>query len=480
MNQAIRNSWVIALTMFALVLGSVTYVQFFVADELQANDWNNRQLYQQFGSDRGAILVDGQQIAHSVPSDDQFNYQRVYEPGEMYAHLTGYFSLVYGATALEDVMGEELSGEASELFIDKAMSLLSGNQPKGYSVELTIDPEIQRLAYEALGNQTGSIVVMDPETGDIIAMVSKPSYDPNLLAGHSSSQVVENYQQITSAPNNPLFNRAIEGDLYAPGSVFKIIDTVAALESDEYSPESTLPNPAAMEFPGLDYTLPNFATGGCSAQTEASFAFALAQSCNTPFASIALELGGEAIQQEAQEFGFGQELSIPLRVTPSIFPDGLDDAALAQSSIGQRDVRVTPLQVAMMSAAIANDGVIMKPQLVETVRSPDLQPVSSPEPEVFSTPTSPEIANQITDWMVGVVDEGIGSAAAIEGVEVAGKTGTAELSTPGQNNSWFTGFAPADDPQAVVSIVVSDVDIETGAQFTGPNAKRLLEAVLNR
>ncbi|WP_026535928.1 peptidoglycan D,D-transpeptidase FtsI family protein [Arthrobacter sp. H14] len=480
MNQAIRNSWVIALTMFALVLGSVTYVQFFVADELQANDWNNRQLYQQFGSDRGAILVDGQQVAHSVPSDDQFNYQRVYEPGEMYAHLTGYFSLVYGATALEDVMGEELSGDASELFIDKAMSLLSGNQPKGYSVELTIDPEIQRLAYEALGNQTGSIVVMDPETGDIIAMVSKPSYDPNLLAGHSSSQVVENYQQITSAPNNPLFNRAIEGDLYAPGSVFKIIDTVAALESDEYSPESTLPNPAAMEFPGLDYTLPNFATGGCSAQREASFAFALAQSCNTPFASIALELGGEAIQQEAQEFGFGQELSIPLRVTPSIFPDGLDDAALAQSSIGQRDVRVTPLQVAMMSAAIANDGVIMKPQLVETVRSPDLQPVSSPEPEVFSTPTSPEIANQITDWMVGVVDEGIGSAAAIEGVEVAGKTGTAELSTPGQNNSWFTGFAPADDPQAVVSIVVSDVDIETGAQFTGPNAKRLLEAVLNR
>ncbi|HET8795687.1 MAG TPA: penicillin-binding protein 2 [Arthrobacter sp.] len=480
MNQAIRNAWVIALTMFALVLGSVTYVQFFAADELQANDWNNRQLYQQFGSDRGAILVDGQQIAHSVPSDDQFNYQRVYEPGEMYAHLTGYFSLVYGATALEDVMGEELSGEASELFIDKAMSLLSGNQPKGYSVELTIDPEIQRLAYEALGNQTGSIVVMDPETGDIIAMVSKPSYDPNLLAGHSSSQVVQNYQQITSAPNNPLFNRAIEGDLFAPGSVFKIIDTVAALESDEYSPDSTLPNPAELEFPGLDYTLPNFATGGCAAQTEASFAFALAQSCNTPFASIALELGGETIRQEAQEFGFGQELSIPLRVTPSVFPEGLSGAALAQSAIGQRDVRVTPLQVAMMSAAIANDGVIMKPQLVETVRSPDLQPVSSPEPEVFSTPTSPEIANQVTEWMVGVVDEGIGSAAAIPGVEVAGKTGTAELSVPGQNNSWFTGFAPADDPQAVVSIVVSDVDIETGAQFTGPNAKRLLEAVLNR
>lgn len=480
MNQAIRNSWVIALTMFALIMGSVTYVQFFAADELQANDWNNRQLYQQFGSDRGAILVDGQQIASSVPSDDQFNYQRVYDPAQMYAHLTGYFSLVYGATALEDVMGEQLSGEATELFIDQAMSLLSGNQPKGYSVELTIDPEIQQLAFEALGDQTGAIVVMDPKTGDILAMVSKPSYDPNLLAGHNTGQVVENYEQITSAPNNPLFNRAIEGDLFAPGSVFKIIDTVAALESDEYNPDSTLPNPAEMEFPGLDYTLPNFATGGCAAQTEVSFAFALEQSCNTPFASIALELGGETIREEAQEFGFGQKLNIPLRVTPSVFPEGLEGPALAQSSIGQRDVRVTPLQIAMMSAAIANDGTIMKPQLIETVRSPDLQPVSSPEPEVFSTPTSPEIANQITEWMVGVVDNGIGSAAAIEGVEVAGKTGTAELGVPGQNNSWFTGFAPADDPQAVVSIVVGDVDIDTGAQFTGPNAKRLLEAVLNR
>lgn len=464
--------------MFALILGSVTYVQFFAADELQANDWNNRQLYQRFGSDRGSILVDGEQIAFSQPSNDQFNYQRVYEPGGMYAHLTGYFSLVYGATALEDVMGEELSGEASQLFIDKAMSMLSGNQPKGYSVGLTIDPQVQQLAYDVLGDQSGAVVVMDPQNGDILAMASTPTYDPNQLAGHDTSQVVENYEQITSADQNPLFNRAIEGDLYAPGSVFKLIDTVAALESDQYSPDSTLPNPTEMEFGG--YSLPNYTQGGCAAQTEASFEFALQQSCNTPFASIALELGGERIRQEAQEFGFGEQMSIPLRVTPSVFPEGLEGPELAQSAIGQRDVRVTPLQIAMMSAAMANDGQIMKPQLIETVRSPDLEPVSSPEPEVLSTPTSPEIANQITDWMVGVVDEGIGSSAAIPGVEVAGKTGTAELATPGQNNSWFTGFAPADDPQAVVSVVVSDVDVQTGGQIVGPGAKRLLEAVLNQ
>jgi penicillin-binding protein A len=298
------------------------------------------------------------------------------------------------------------------------------------------------------------------------------------LAGHDTGRIVENFEQITSAPQNPLYNRAIEGDLYAPGSVFKIIDTVAALESDEYSPDSVLQNPQSIEFGG--YSLPNYTQGGCAAQSEATFDFALEQSCNTPFANIALNLGGERIREEAQEFGFGEQLSVPLRVTPSVFPEDVEDAALAQSAIGQRDVRVTPLQVAMMSAAIANDGKVMKPQLVDTVRSPDLEPISSPDPEVFSTPTSPEIANQITDWMVGVVDQGIGNSAAIPGVEVAGKTGTAELSVPGQNNSWFTGFAPADDPQAVVSIVVSDVDVQTGGQIVGPGAKRLLEAVLNQ
>lgn len=479
MNQAIRSSWIVAVAMFALILGSVSYVQFFAAEDLNANDWNNRQLYQQFGSERGAILVGGEPIAFSEPSEDQFNYQRVYDPAEMYAHLTGYFSLVYSASALELVMGEYLAGTADEQFLTGLASLLSGEQPGGASVELTIDPQIQQLAFDALGDQTGSIVVMEPDTGNILAMVSKPSYDPNLLAGHDTNEVVQNFEQITAGEQNPLINRAIGGDLYAPGSVFKIIDTVAALESDEYDPESILPNPVELEFPGLDYTLPNFASGGCASREEADFAFALEQSCNTPFASIALELGEDAIREEAQEFGFGQELRIPLNVTPSVFGEDLDEAALAQSAIGQASVRVTPLQIAMMSAAIANDGVIMKPNLIQTVRTPDLQPIITPEPEVWNTPTTPEIANQITEWMVNVVDEGIGAGAAIAGVDVAGKTGTAELPS-GLNNSWFTGFAPADDPQAVVSIVVADVDIETGAQYTSPSAKKLLEAVLNR
>lgn len=479
MNQAIRNSWVIAVAMFALVLGSVTYVQFFAAGELNANDWNNRQLYQQFGSERGAILVDGQPIAFSLPADDQFNYQRVYDPAEMYAHLTGYFSLVYSASALELVMGEYLAGTTDEQFLTQITSLLSGEQPGGASVELTIDAEIQQMAFDVLGNQTGSIVVMEPDTGNILAMVSKPSYNPNLLAGHDSGEVVENFEQITSTEPNPLVNQAISGDLFAPGSVFKIIDTVAALESDKYDPDSTLPNPAELEFPGIEYTLPNYAVGGCAARDEASFAFALEQSCNTPFASIALELGEEAIRSEAQEFGFGKELRIPLNVTPSVFGQDMDPATLAQSAIGQASVRVTPLQIAMMSAAIANDGVIMKPNLIQTVRTPDLQPILTPEPEEWATPTTPEIANQVTEWMVNVVEEGIGAGAAIAGVEVAGKTGTAELGS-GLNNSWFTGFAPAGDPQAVVSIVVANVDIDTGAQFTSPNAKKLLEAVLNR
>lgn len=477
MNQAIRNSWIVALCLFTLLFGSITYVQFFAADELKDNPWNSRSLYQQFDTDRGAIIAGGQQIAYSKPSDDQFKYQRVYKYPEVFAPLTGFYSL-FNATGLESAMNEHLSGQASQLFYDRLVQIFSGDQPKGGSVELTIDPQIQQLAYDLIGDHKGSIVVMDPQTGAIIAMVSKPSYNPNVLADHNTAKAIKAYDRLASDPDNPLYNRAIGGNLYAPGSVFKIIDTTAALESDEYSPDSILPNPNSLQFGG--YSLPNYQQGGCAARQEATFAFALAQSCNTPFASIALNLGQDTIREEAQEFGFGHELNIPLHVTPSVFPETHSDAALAQAAIGQRNVRVTPLQIAMMTSVIANDGELMKPTLIKTLRAPDLQVLQEFEPEKLRTVTTPEIANQITEWMVGVVDNGIGAGAAVPGVEVAGKTGTAELGVAGQNNSWFTGFAPADDPQVAISIVIEDVDVATGAALTSPNAKKIFEAVLNK
>lgn len=470
--------------MFALIFGAISYVQVVGADELKANPWNRRAILQNYCNDRGAIIVGGSAIAESVPGNESCKFQRKYNQPELYAGLTGYFSRSYGVTGLESAMDSQLAGSSDQLFFDRIGQLFLGNQPKGASVELTIDPKIQKLAYDLIPDgQRGSIVVTDPKTGNILAMVSKPSYDPNLIATQDVAKEQAAYNQAIKVPGVNL-NPSVSGPtgaLLAPGSVFKLVDTAAALNSGKYNADSVLPNPAQMSFPGIQYQLPNYAGGNCYTRNTASFAFALQQSCNTPFASIARDLGENAIAQQASKFGFNSGLGDQLKLdyAKSIFPSDLDAAGLAQSAIGQRDVRATPLQIALMTSAIANGGVQMAPNLIKAVRSPDLRVLDEPKPVALRTSTTPEIAGQITQWMTSVVSEGIASAAGVPGVQVAGKTGTAELGN-GLNNSWFTGFAPANDPQVSVTVVMQGVDITTGAQLTSPNAKKIFEAVLNK
>ncbi len=484
MNQAIRNSWIAAIAMFALIFGALSYVQVIGADELKANAWNKRALLQNYCNDRGAIIVGGTPIAQSVAATESCKFQRTYTQPELYAGITGYFSKNYGLSGLEKAMDGQLAGSSDQLFLDRIGQLFLGNQPKGASVELTLDPKIQKLAYDLIPEgQRGSIVVTNPKTGAILAMVSKPSYDPNLIATQDPDAEQENINALNKIPGINL-NQNVSGPtgaLLAPGSVFKLVDTAAALSSGKYNKDSELPNPAEMPFPGIQYKLPNYAGGNCYTRTTASFAFALQQSCNTPFASIALDLGEKAIADQAEKFGFGQDWGDQLKLdyAPSVFPKDLDQAGLAQSAIGQRDVRATPLQINMMTAAIANGGVQMQPNLIKAVRSPDLRAISEPKPQALRTSTTPEISKQITEWMTSVVSDGIARGAAVNGVQIAGKTGTAELGT-GLNNSWFTGFAPANDPQVAVTIVMQGVDITTGAQLTSPNAKKIFEAVLNK
>ncbi|RKR20107.1 peptidoglycan D,D-transpeptidase FtsI family protein [Arthrobacter oryzae] len=485
MNQAIRNSWIAAIAMFVLIFGALSYVQVVGADELKANAWNRRAILQNYCNDRGAIIVGGTPVAESVPGSESCKFQRTYSQPELYAGITGYFSKNYGLTGLEKSMNDVLAGSSDQQFLDRVGQLFLGNQPKGASVELTLDPKIQKLAYDLIPDgQRGSIVVTNPKTGAVLAMVSKPSYDPNLIATQDAAAEQANYNKLNAVPGINL-NQNVSGPtgaLLAPGSVFKLVDTAAALGSGKYNKDSVLPNPAEMSFPGIDYKLPNYAGGNCYTRTTASFAFALQQSCNTPFASIAQDLGQKAIAEQAGKFGFGQDFGDQLKLdsAPSFFPtEPLDAAGLAQSSIGQRDVRATPLQINTMTAAIANDGVQMQPNLIKAVRAPDLRAISEPKPQPLRTATSPEVARQINEWMVSVVDDGIASRAAVPGVQVAGKTGTAELGN-GLNNSWFTGFAPANDPQVAVTIVMEGVDITTGANLTSPNAKKIFEAVLNK
>ncbi|GAB3268414.1 penicillin-binding transpeptidase domain-containing protein [Sinomonas notoginsengisoli] len=487
MNQAIRNAWVAIAVMFGLVLGAISYVQVIGADDLNKNSLNNRAILQTFCQERGPILVAGKPIAQSMASgSDTCAFQRTY-PGDaaLYAGLTGYYSNVFGSTGLENSLNSTLTGTSDQLLMDRIRQLFLGQQPKGASVELTIDPAIQKLAYDLIPEgQRGSIVVTNPKTGAIIAMVSKPSYDPNQIATQDKAAAQAAMAKIQAEPGINL-NQGVSGPtggLLAPGSVFKLVDTAAALASGKYNKDSTLPNPAEMSLPGSSAKLPNYAGGNCYTRDTADFSFALEQSCNTPFASIAVDLGQDAIGKQAAAFGFGQEAGDQLHLDYSsgVWPQKLDQAQLAQSAIGQFDVKASPLQIALMTSAIANGGVQMKPSLVKSITAPDLRVVSEPKPQVLRTSTTPEIANQITQWMTNVVSRGIAGRAAVPGVKVAGKTGTAELGSSGLNNSWFTGFAPADNPQVQVTVVMEGVDVKTGAALTSPTASKIFEAVLKK
>lgn len=482
MNTALRHVWIAVIALFILVFGALSYIQFFAAKDLNSNPLNTRQLYKNFDLARGAILVGGKPVAESVPSDDQFDYQRTYSDPKLYSFLTGFYSLTYGANMLEGVMDDELTGQSDSQFYKRMVNLLTGQQDEGASVELTIDPRLQRTAYDLIPDgQVGSIIVSEPKTGNILAMVSKPSYDTNLLAVHSGTKASANMAELLKTPGlSPNINPAI-GHLISPGSTFKILDLVAGLESGKYDLNTEYDVPDSITVPGAGKPITNFNEGICKNLTRAKLKFIVAQSCNTPFVAMSQAVGQDALRDVTERFGFGQQLEIPLRVTPSSFPADMDAPELGLSSIGQFDVKATPLQMNMVAMGIANDGVIMKPNLVKQVTAPDLSVLSQPEPEEFSTATSKEIADEVTELMRAPLDGGTAYQADIPGLDIAAKTGTAQLGDgTGRVNSWITGFAPADDPQVAVTIVIQKTDYETGHNLTSPNLKKILEAVFNK
>jgi penicillin-binding protein A len=325
-------------------------------------------------------------------------------------------------------------------------------------------------------------VAIEPSTGRILAMVSKASYDPNLLAAHEPNTVIDQrYQDLLSNPSDPLINRAITGDLYHPGSVFKIVMTAAALQGGDYTPESEFPNPGQLQLPQTSVFISNAEGGSCGGAETATIATALRLSCNIPFAQLGAAMGEDRIRAMAESFGFGQSVSIPMASTPSVYPQGMDAPQLMLSSFGQFDDKVTPLQIAMVSAAIANGGVLMQPTLIDSVTSPDLRVIQQFEPTVFSTPVSPEVSATMVQMLVNGVSNGAASNARISGVDVAGKTGTAENGEGEPYTLWFTGFAPAESPQVAIAVVIENgAPNAFGNKVAAPIAKKVLEAVLNR
>jgi peptidoglycan glycosyltransferase len=483
-NRELKRVSILVLLMFVALFGSTSVIQVLSADSLKDDPRNSRTLYASYSAQRGSILVDGEPIAESTPVDDDFKYQRVYTDGRLYAPVTGYFTLNQGNAGIEGALNDYLSGTANEQFFDQISSIVSGQDPKGASVELTIDPDAQKAAYDALGDNNGAIVVINPKTGAILALVSKHSYDPNDLASHDTQSVIDKYQALLANEDDPLINRAIGGDLYYPGSTFKLIVAAAAIDSGQYTADSELDNPTTLTLPGTTTTITNAEGGTCGGGKTTTLATAVRLSCNIPMAELGLALGQDAIAAKAADFGFGKEIDIPMAATPSTYPTGMDDAQTMLSAFGQFEDRVTPLQVAMVSAAIANGGKEMQPTLVDQIIAPDLSVIDDPQPSEFSTPMSPETAKSITDIMISGVEGGAASNARIEGVQVAGKTGTAQNGGDLPYTLWFTGFAPANDPEVAVAVVV-----ENGAGLgqngfgnlvAAPMGKKVLEAVLNK
>lgn len=480
MNKQLRRVSTFVLLMFVSLFVSTTIIQFFQKDNLQSDGRNARSIYASFQTERGQILVDGEPIAYSEPVDDRYNYQRVYPAGRVYSTVTGYFTVQPSTGGLEGELNSFLTGDSDAQFLDRLNAILTGRDPQGASVELTIDPAVQRAAWDALGDYTGAVVAIDPKTGAILALVSKPTYDPNVLAVHDPEAVEANYQQLLADPNDPLIDRGIAGDLNPPGSTFKLVVTAAALESGQYTPDSTFPNPTSLELPGTSTSITNSADSNCGGGGEATLATALRLSCNIPFAQLAGALGDDAIRDQAARFGFGESFDIPMPSEPSTYPPTESEAETWLTGFGQASVRATPLQMAMVSAAIANGGSLMRPTLVESIVAPDLSVLESLQAQEYSRPLSPENAATLTQMMVDGVSNGVASNARINGVEVAGKTGTAENGPGEPYTLWFTGFAPAGDPRVAVAVVLEDRQTGFGNLLAAPIARAVMEAVLSR
>lgn len=486
MTKELRRLSIVMLAMFLALFVSTSIIQVVQATTLANTPGNTRALYDSYEVQRGTIIASGTAIASSVPSDDVYSWQRQYVDADMWAPVTGYMNPVLdSSTGIERAENGVLSGaDGSQLFsrIDRA---ITGQAPRGSNVEVSLDADVQRAAWSALtdAGYQGAVVAIEPATGRILAMVTTPSYDTNPLASHDTSAVDAAYQQLVADPRQPLSNRAIAGNLNPPGSTFKLVVASAALASGNYTPDSTFPNVAEYTLPQSSNVVRNAGGGTCGGGDEVSIATALRLSCNIPFAELAVALGDDAIREEAEKYGFNSSFDMPLTSTASIYPSTLDAPQTALSGFGQGQVTATPLQMAMVSAGIANDGVVMNPRMVDRVIAPDLSVRSSTDSSEYGRALDSDLAAEMVAMMTANVQDGAASNATIDGVQVAGKTGTAENGSR-PYSLWFTGFAPADDPQVAVAVVVEDGGGRgqngSGNEIAAPIAKKVMEAVLSK
>ncbi|MFF9339158.1 MULTISPECIES: peptidoglycan D,D-transpeptidase FtsI family protein [unclassified Streptomyces] len=484
MNKPLRRVAIFCgLLVLALLLRD-NWLQFVRADELNANPKNRRIQIERYSNERGNIIVDGKPITGSVDSGDKFyKFKRTYADGPMWAPVTGYASQAYDANQIEKIEDGILTGNDDRLFFDRTLAMFTGEKKKGGDVVTTLNGAAQKAAFEGLGNNTGAVVAIEPSTGKILALASTPSYDPASFAGYSDKDE-KAWVGLEKDKNKPKQNRALR-EIYPPGSVFKVVTAAAALESGKVKDiDAATDTPEGWKIPLSTLPMKNH-SGGCA---NASLNEALRVSCNSVFAKLGDDVGVEKMNEMAEKFGFNAEQFTPVRSAASVYDKKADRGGNALSSIGQFNTATTPLQMAMVTAAIANDGKLMKPYMVDQLRAPNLDVIKQNEPEQMSQPVSPENAQKLQAMMENVVSKGTGAKADLNmnGVKVGGKTGTAQH---GEKNAkrpyaWFISYAKTDQGSPVaVAVIVEDAegvgreDI-SGGGLAAPIAKAVMKAVL--
>lgn len=479
MNRPIRRVAIACLLMVLALLLADNVVQVVAADTLRKRPENGRQITARLSRERGPIVVDGKAVAESVPVGDVYKFQRVYPTGSLYSAVTGYYTL-FTATGVEKAEDGVLSGDDGRLFVRRLSDLLTNRTAKGGAAVLTLSSAAQQVATQALGGRRGAVVALDPRSGAILALVTSPSYDPTPLASHDGKAATRAFNALSNAPGAPLLDRATQAT-YPPGSTFKVITAAAALASGA-TPNTVIAAPPSYPLPQSTATLNNFAGEVCSPTGQQTLIDALTISCNTAFAGLGVGLGGDKLRSQAEAFGFNSTVKgFALPEATSVFPAKLDKPQTALSAIGQYEVRVTPLQMAMVAGAIANGGREMKPYVVRQTLAPDLTPLATTSPQELGRPIDGNVASELTQMMQAVVQRGTGTAAQIPGVPVAGKTGTAEHAKGEPPHAWFIGFAPADQPRVAVAVVVENGGGElaaTGGAVAAPIAQQVMATVL--
>jgi len=462
----IRRTAYVLMGFLVILIFYISYVQILEQDFLKGHPLNRRNIEAASLIPRGQILDrNGEKLAISLPNkDEKGRFQREYPFGRVAAHVVGYDSVQYGKSGIESSFNGYLSGMSN---LNRSFGPLARlwQEKAGNDVVLTIDSSLQAIAYQALGNHRGAVVAIDPRTGAILAMVSKPSFDPGQLASQ--------WQSISSDADAPLLNRAAQG-LYPPGSVIKVMVAEAALSERIASPNSFFDCSGTLPI-GRDYTL---SEDKQIAHGHLSLKEALAVSCNITFGRLSLDLGRNNMENTFDRYGFKKLLTTDLQESACQLPkfNSLSDGDLAQLGIGQTSLLVTPLRMAMLAEVFANRGVMMKPFLVQRVVTPDGTVIEQYHPQKWLSPTNPELASLVAEMMVGVVEEGTGSATQIRGIKVAGKTGTAE-NPHGASHAWFIGFAPADNPQIAIAVIIENGG--SGGGVAAPAARKIFTQALH-